>query len=122
MAGAAGTEARQSAGRPRLDRSRRGRRTAAAAGRGALVVLDRPCALPRGLPLAGGSALCRGDRMGIAYSLGILGVVAWFQADYARAAALLEECLTLARELGYRWPIAMSLSLLGQIAQYLRGP
>jgi predicted ATPase len=44
------------------------------------------------------------------------GGLAWRQGDYRRAEALLEEGLTLFRELGYKRGIALSLRLLGHIA------
>jgi tetratricopeptide (TPR) repeat protein len=71
-------------------------------------------------------ALCRalGGQRGIVSALGKLGLVACWQRDYDRAAALLEEGQALARELGDRRGIAWGLIDLGNVAygqrQYVR--
>ncbi len=77
--------------------------------------------LKRAAELAGEALdLCRelGDRLGIIYSLSILGAVRMFQGDYTRATAMCEEALALCRELGYQWETATVLGLLGWTAQY----
>jgi non-specific serine/threonine protein kinase len=45
--------------------------------------------------------------------------VVWLQGEYATARALHTESLTLLRELGERWPIALSLFFLGTTELYL---
>jgi predicted ATPase/class 3 adenylate cyclase len=63
-------------------------------------------------------ALCRalGDRHGIAYALGILGLVPLLQGEYERAAQIFEESLAIWREQGQPWEQAAVLTLLGQAA------
>ena len=64
--------------------------------------------------------LCRelDDRLGVIYSLTILGGVKMFQGEYARTTAMAEEALALCRELGYEWETATVLGLLAWTAQY----
>lgn len=77
--------------------------------------------LTRAAELAG-EALdrCRalGDRLGVIYSLTILGGVRMFQGDYTHTTAMAEEALALCRELGYQWETATVLGLLGWAAQH----
>ncbi len=63
-------------------------------------------------------ALCRalGDQHGIAYSLGILGLVPLLQGEYERAAQIFEESLAIWRDQGQPWEQAVMLTLLGQTA------
>ncbi len=63
-------------------------------------------------------ALCRalGDQHGIAYALGILGLVPLLQGEYERAAQIFEESLTIWRDKGQPWEQAAVLTLLGQTA------
>jgi non-specific serine/threonine protein kinase len=62
-------------------------------------------------------ALCRtlGDKFGIAFSLGTLGVVAFLREDYAKAYSLHSEALAIRRELGINRYIAYSLGNLGVV-------
>jgi predicted ATPase/DNA-binding XRE family transcriptional regulator len=76
------------------------------------------------LPAAGafyeqGLALRRalGDILGMAFSLHRLGNMAYFQAEYARAAQLTEESLALFRAVENRTGMATDLIVLGQIAR-----
>jgi tetratricopeptide (TPR) repeat protein len=55
----------------------------------------------------------------VALALNNLGVVAHYQGDSLRAAALLEECLALRRALGNTQGIASALSGLGRVAEGL---
>ena len=56
-----------------------------------------------------------GDRMGLAWSLHMHGLMAQRQGDYAEAIVRSEESLRLYRELGDRWGIAASLLNLGNV-------
>jgi tetratricopeptide (TPR) repeat protein len=58
-----------------------------------------------------------GDKLGIAYSLSSLGLVALSQGDYNAARSHHEESLSLRQELGFKWGIADSLRNLGLVAQ-----
>ena len=62
-------------------------------------------------------ALCRtlGDKFGIAFSLGTLGVVAFLREDYAKAYSFHSEALAIRRELGINRYIAYSLGNLGVV-------
>jgi non-specific serine/threonine protein kinase len=64
--------------------------------------------------------MCRdlGDRLGVVYSLCILGVIPMIQGEYDRAIAMFEEGLALSRELGRRWETATVLGLLGWAGRY----
>jgi predicted ATPase/DNA-binding CsgD family transcriptional regulator len=65
-----------------------------------------------------GLALFRmsGDKRGIVYALLRLGRVYYFsQEDLASAYSLAEEALKISREVGYKWGMASSLGLLGQL-------
>jgi hypothetical protein len=57
-----------------------------------------------------------GDKQGLAFCLGNLGLVAIIQGDLVRAAKLTEEAVTLFRELGSRGDVSISLNNLGWIA------
>src|SRR5205807_5406371 len=57
-----------------------------------------------------------GDSVGIAGSLGNLGLLAMDRSDYASAAALMEEGLALSREGGHRLFVAAGLLNLGGVA------
>ena len=60
-----------------------------------------------------------GDKPGVALAYNRLGIVATeYQRDYARAAALYQKSLTLFRESGERWGIAVVLGNLGSVAWY----
>jgi non-specific serine/threonine protein kinase len=61
-----------------------------------------------------------GERRGIAWSIGALGLTAVYQGEYRRAAALSEESLALSREAGDALLTGLALSSLGVIAT-LRG-
>ncbi|MGH2372157.1 MAG: ATP-binding protein [bacterium] len=77
--------------------------------------------LRRAAELAGEALdLCRelDDRLGVIYSLTILGGVRMFQGEYARTTAMAEEALALCRELGYEWETATVLGLLAWTARY----
>jgi tetratricopeptide (TPR) repeat protein len=67
-----------------------------------------------------GLARCRqtGDRMGLAWFLSTLGLVARDQGQYKRAAALCEEGLILSRDLGDKQLVNMVLANLGSVALY----
>jgi DNA-binding CsgD family transcriptional regulator/tetratricopeptide (TPR) repeat protein len=57
-----------------------------------------------------------GDKRGTVFALLRLGRVYYFsQTEQASAMALVEEALTLAREIGYRWGVTSALGLLGQL-------
>lgn len=60
-----------------------------------------------------------GDRAGIQYSLGNLGLIAWRQGDAGAARASYEESLALARELGREREAGVVLSNLGLLLAYL---
>ncbi len=72
-------------------------------------------------------ALCResGDNQGAAYSLILLGELAWMRSEYAAARSLIEESLAFWREVGNMDGIAWSLTSLADIAseqgEYTRG-
>jgi len=57
-----------------------------------------------------------GDKEGIATSFSGLGVLAYYQGDYAQARALHEESLAIRRELGDRRGIAECLEGLAKVA------
>jgi predicted ATPase/uncharacterized protein HemY len=57
-----------------------------------------------------------GDKHGIAFTLGNLGLLAKYEGDYEQASALCETSLALFRELGDRDRIAVALNHLGVIA------
>jgi predicted ATPase/DNA-binding CsgD family transcriptional regulator len=57
-----------------------------------------------------------GDTAGIAYSLYMLGTIAWQRGDFAVARALMEESLALYKEDGDKEDIASLLTCLGQLA------
>jgi len=67
-----------------------------------------------------GLALSRelGDNAGVAWFLGILGIVAMREVDYQRSSALLEESLALSRELKDKWLIAQALAQTGVLALF----
>ena len=54
------------------------------------------------------------DPDGVSYSLVLLAWIDFSQADYPRARAMAEECLTIARQAGFRFPTP--LGILGDIA------
>jgi hypothetical protein len=56
------------------------------------------------------------DKHAIAWALNNLGMVALCQGDYARAEPLVEEALTLVREMGSARYIALALNNLGIVA------
>jgi predicted ATPase/DNA-binding CsgD family transcriptional regulator len=58
----------------------------------------------------------RGDMKGTAFSLGLLGTIAWQKGDFAVACALMEESLALYKEVGDKKDIASLLTCLGQLA------
>ncbi len=64
--------------------------------------------------------MCRdlGDRLGVVYSLCILGVIAMIRGEYDRATGMFEEGLALSRALGREWETATALSLLGWSGRY----
>jgi predicted ATPase/DNA-binding CsgD family transcriptional regulator len=72
-------------------------------------------------------ALCResGDKQGAAYSLYLLGELAWTRSDYVAARSLIEESLAFWRKVGEMDGIAWSLSSLADLAseqgEYTRG-
>ena len=72
-----------------------------------------------------GEALCReslaqcrgcGDTVGTAFSLYLLGTIAWQRGDFAMARSLMEESLALEREVGDKERIAALLSALAGMA------
>jgi predicted ATPase/DNA-binding CsgD family transcriptional regulator len=65
-----------------------------------------------------GLALCRkyGDTAGVAFSLHLLGTLAWQRGNFAPARALMEESLALYREIDDKNGIAFSLSDLAAMA------
>ena len=72
-----------------------------------------------------GEALCReslaqcrgcGDTVGTAFSLYLLGTIAWQRGDFAMARSLMEESLALEREVGDKERIAHLLSALAEMA------
>ncbi len=69
--------------------------------------------------LTAGLALWReiGDAHGTARALGYLGVVAYDEADFDRAAVLHGESLALRRQIADRWGIAATLTNLGEVAR-----
>ena len=58
----------------------------------------------------------RGDTKGTAFSLSLLGTIAWQRGDFAVACALMEESLALYEEVGDKEYIASLLTCLGQLA------
>lgn len=77
--------------------------------------------LRRAAELAGVALdLCRelDDRLGVIYSLTILGAVRMFQGEYARTTVMAEEALALSRQLRYEWETATVLGLLAWTARY----
>ncbi len=56
------------------------------------------------------------DKLGVAYSLAILGWVAVHEAQVAEARRCFEECLVLNKALGYKRGIARALDGLGRVA------
>jgi tetratricopeptide (TPR) repeat protein len=60
-----------------------------------------------------------GDRQGIAFTLNVLGHLAY--GDWETATRLFEESLAISRELGDRWAIAHALSNLSGVARHGRG-
>jgi len=62
-------------------------------------------------------SLCRerGDTVGTAYSLHLLGTLSWQRGDFAVARSLMEESLALYREIGNKENIAYSLYTLGEL-------
>ena len=58
------------------------------------------------------------DKVGIAFALIILALVAVSQGDYGRALEFCKESLSLFRESGYKWGIPLVLFILGEMARY----
>ena len=58
-----------------------------------------------------------GDKLGVAWSLSILGTGSWFQGDEERAMGMVEESLALSREIGDKFGIAITLGFKGMAAQ-----
>lgn len=54
-----------------------------------------------------------GDRVGIAYALLTLGILAFFRGELERTRILCEESLVLSKEVGHTWLIATNLHYLG---------
>ncbi len=94
-------------------------RAGALYGAGAIAWLQGD--MRRAAALAGEAlGVCRtlDDRLGIVYSLCILGVIPLLQGEYERAAGMFEESLAICRELERDWETATVLSLLGWVARY----
>jgi non-specific serine/threonine protein kinase len=94
-------------------------RAGALYGAGAIAWLQGD--MGRAAALAGEAlGVCRtlGDRLGVVYSLCILGVIPMLQGEYERAAGMFEESLVISRELGRVWETATVLGLLGWVACY----